>query len=115
MDWAQLLVGTGLGGILASVVNAVINRRRLGADADKVDAEAADVVTKTALTLVEPLRKRIGELEQEVETLRTKVRETTHELDLCRDASRLKDYRIREQNDELLRLRQQGRLPAEGT
>lgn len=97
-----LLSGT-FGAIVKEVVQSLLNRRRLGADADKIDAEAekavaegADVVTKAALALVEPLSRRIHELDNEVETLRAKVRETTQELETCRVQGRAKDRRIRE-------------------
>lgn len=104
MDLGELLIGLGAGGVLVAALQAFISRRKLGAD-------TAAVLSKTAIDLVKPLSDRIHELEEEVEMLRTKVRAAAQELDDCRTASRTKDYRIREQNDEILYLRQQQRLP----
>ncbi|MFI7073550.1 hypothetical protein [Micromonospora sediminicola] len=58
------LVG-GAGGVAALV--ATIMQRK------KIKADAADVITDTALTLVEPLRARVTELEVEVKGARTQV------------------------------------------
>jgi hypothetical protein len=57
----------GLGG-LGALVASVLGRRKL-------KAEAADVITDTALTLVEPLQRRVRELEAEAEQARRKWRE----------------------------------------
>lgn len=65
----------GLGG-LGALVASFLTRK-------KVRAEAADVITDTALTLVEPLQRRVRELDDEVTELRRKVRSTT---DLLADA-----------------------------
>lgn len=46
----------------------------------KFRAEAADVLTDTALTLVEPLQRRVRELDEEVAELRRKVRVATDYL-----------------------------------
>ena len=56
----------GLGG-LGALVASFLTRK-------KVRAEAADVITDTALTLVEPLQRRVRELDVEVTELRRQVR-----------------------------------------
>lgn len=105
-----VLLSSTFGVLARTVYDSVVNRKKLGADTEKVDAEAADVVTKAALALVEPLSRRIHEVEGQVEKLRDKVQETTNELDACRAASRAKDSRIREQERELDELRAQRRM-----
>jgi hypothetical protein len=45
-----LLSGTG-GAVINTGVQNLLNRRKLGADTDKVEIDAADVVTKAALVL----------------------------------------------------------------
>jgi hypothetical protein len=60
---------TGLGALVASFLTR-----------KKVRAEAADVITDTALTLVEPLQRRVRELDEEVTELRRKVRSATDVL-----------------------------------
>ena len=62
----------GLGG-LSALVASFLTRK-------KVRAEAADVITDTALTLVEPLQRRVRELDVEVTELRSKVRSATDVL-----------------------------------
>jgi hypothetical protein len=62
----------GLGG-LGALVASFLQRK-------KVRAEAADVITDTALTLVEPLQRRVRELDGEVTELRRKVRTITDGL-----------------------------------
>lgn len=62
-SWVQTLITVvgllgGAGGI-AALATTLLQRR-------KIRADAADVITDTALTLVEPLRGRVNELEREV-------------------------------------------------
>lgn len=97
-SWVQTLITIvgllgGAGGI-AALAATLLQRR-------KIRADAADVITDTALTLVEPLRGRVNELQSEVAEarreatgarqqaeaanveigdLRTAVRELTHLL-----------------------------------
>ena len=96
MGIGELLVGGGVGAVVLAFVQAVINRRKLGAD-------TAAVLTKAAAELVQPLRERIHELEDEVEKLRDQVKETVAqlrdnqtELDKCHDINRAKDALISE-------------------
>jgi outer membrane murein-binding lipoprotein Lpp len=86
-DLGALLLGGGGGTVLYAVVNAILTRRKLGAD-------TAQVLSKAAIDLVDPLSKRIHELEREVDELRRKVRATTAELDACRDLGRRKDAEL---------------------
>ncbi|MFY1595501.1 hypothetical protein [Micromonospora sp. WMMD737] len=55
----------GAGGI-AALAATLLQRR-------KIRADAADVITDTALTLVEPLRGRVNELEAEVAGARREI------------------------------------------
>lgn len=87
MNIAELLVGLGLGAVLVALINAIVQRRKLGAD-------TAAVLSKTALQLVQPLSDRIHELEAEVTLLRDQVRETTGELEACHEREREKDRKI---------------------
>jgi predicted RNase H-like nuclease (RuvC/YqgF family) len=105
-----LLSGTG-GAVIKSGVESLLNRRRLGADVEKVDADAADVVTRTALSLVEPLGRRIKELETEVDGLRAQVRQAhaelrqaSSELEACRSSERAKDRAIRVKDQTIIQL-----------
>lgn len=87
MGVADLLIGAGAGSIIVAIVNALINRRKLGAD-------TASVLSKAAIELVQPLRDRIHELEAEVDALRTKVKDTVDQLDACQASNRAKDREL---------------------
>lgn len=71
---------SGGGGIYA-VLTSRATRRTLIAGADKTDAEAGEVINRTAIVLLTPLHNRIKELEVEVSTLRRRVREVNDALD----------------------------------
>jgi outer membrane murein-binding lipoprotein Lpp len=89
MDIGQILVGLGGGGILASAVNALLNRRKLGAD-------TASVLSKAAANLVQPLSDQIDRLEAKVKALEGRVTSLTDELDAAHDSNRAKDSLIAE-------------------
>lgn len=76
--WVQILmtlVGVlgGAGG-LAAAAGVILQRRKYRAD-------AADVLTDTALVLIEPLKSRVAELEQETTTARRKAAEAGEQAD----------------------------------
>ena len=76
-DTAVLLAALGFGGALVAVINAVFQRRKVGAD-------ATAVVTAAARELVDPLRKELANERAshyaEVEVERARVAEVREEL-----------------------------------
>ncbi|WP_174526336.1 hypothetical protein [Micromonospora maritima] len=70
--WTSILVTVvgvlGGGGGLAALIGLLLQRRKFRAD-------AADVLTDTALTLLEPLKLRVRELETEVRTTKDNLGE----------------------------------------
>jgi septal ring factor EnvC (AmiA/AmiB activator) len=58
-DWAAILVGLGLGGVLVEGIRFVLHRKGM-------DADAAKTVTEAAVGLVAPLKERINELETDL-------------------------------------------------
>jgi hypothetical protein len=74
---AQLLAAIGFGGALVAVINAVSQRRKVGAD-------ATAVVTAAARELVDPLRQELANERAshaaEVELERSKVAQVREEL-----------------------------------
>jgi septal ring factor EnvC (AmiA/AmiB activator) len=76
-DWTALVTSAlsvlGAGGGLAAATAAVMRWRN-------TRAEAADVITDTALILIEPLKERIKELESDIGRLRSEVLQTADEL-----------------------------------
>ncbi|MEV4760325.1 hypothetical protein AB0J86_35205 [Micromonospora sp. NPDC049559] len=81
--WVQILLSAlgllgGTGGITA-IVTVLLQRR-------KFQADTADVLTDTALTLVEPLKMRVRELESEASNSRQQAVAMHRELAELRDA-----------------------------
>jgi hypothetical protein len=79
--WAQLLISafgliSGAGG-LSMLVTVLMQRRKLRAD-------AAAALTEVALTLVQPLRARVSELEAEALVVREQLAASRREIQLLR-------------------------------
>lgn len=86
-DLGQLLLGGGVGAILATLINALVNRRKLGAD-------TASVLSKTALELIQPLRDQIKELNSQLDRVTVKANNLELRLDDCTAANVAKDEQI---------------------
>jgi len=93
-DVAQwLLAAGGVAGItggLAAAVQSRATRRRLDAEASKLDADTRNVLTQRANTvntmalgLLEPMETRIRQLTNEVDQLRQQVHSLTDRLTLA--------------------------------
>jgi len=65
-EWVGVVVGSTTAG---SLVTAFFNRRKLKAEGNRLDAEAAHVIAQTAVTLVAPLQAQVTELLGRVEAL----------------------------------------------
>jgi hypothetical protein len=82
-DWAHIITSLlsvlGAGGGLGAAAAAALRWH-------KTKADTADVLTDTALTLIEPLRVRIQDLDREILRLRYEVRQTAAELRRLRTA-----------------------------
>ena len=94
MSVADVLIGFGVGSIVVALIQAVVARRKLAADTDKAGAEATSVLTAAALTLVQPLERRIHELTTEVAGLQEQVRTITADLTAARAANQSKDIEL---------------------
>lgn len=89
MEIGNWLIGGGIGVVLVALIEAIRNRRKLGAD-------TVSVLTKAASELVQPLTDRMHELDSEVDRLKSKVQGISAQLDRCRELNRAKDIRIAE-------------------
>lgn len=77
MDTTQIVTAVigvlgGIGG-LGALVGQVVQRK-------KIRAEAADVLTDTALTLVAPLQERVKEVNQEAKDARNEARQAREDM-----------------------------------
>lgn len=69
-SWSQLVEGIAvLAAVAVSLYTLRASRRKTAAEAEASEASAADRVTGAALTLLEPMRARIEQLEQKVQRL----------------------------------------------
>lgn len=59
----SLLTGLLGGGGLAALIAAIAGRRKLRAEAGKLEAESSEVIERAAVRLVESVANRIGQLE----------------------------------------------------
>lgn len=77
MDNSSLTVIVGaivsMFGASATIVTAVWSRRKINADARKINADADAVNAQTALSMIEPLKRRLDELEKDNVTLRVEL------------------------------------------
>ncbi|MFY1671757.1 hypothetical protein ACN27G_17560 [Plantactinospora sp. WMMB334] len=97
--WVQILLSAigilGGGGGIASVAAVLSQRRRFRAD-------AAEVLTDTALALIQPLKLRVAELEAETVVARQQVETATREVSELRMAVREATVMIRRWRSAIL-------------
>ena len=74
--WEALIsAGAALGGLgfIGTVITAIAMRRKVRAEADKTGADAASVLTGSAMSLVEEVRADLLETQHELRALRRHV------------------------------------------
>jgi predicted RNase H-like nuclease (RuvC/YqgF family) len=103
-DWGTALISGGGGTVLASVIGAIRERRKLGADVNKTEADAASVLSEAATALVEPLSRRIRDLEDQLDRVKGKANALEDQLDACRASNRAKDQQLRERDQQIAQL-----------
>jgi hypothetical protein len=82
----------GFGGIAVKIIDARTGRRRTSAEGERIEREADEVMTKVAITLVEPLRDRLAQTEvrmREVEK-RAAEREQEYEREIAELRARVR-------------------------
>lgn len=89
VNWAQaaqqglsVLTTTGVAGLIGKgVFDRIKSKQRAVEGREKRRAEAADVLTDTALTLVEPLKRELAEVRAEATDLRLQVHKAVTEAE----------------------------------
>lgn len=81
-----LLFGGGGLGAMGYLLRFRSERRKLGADTGKIEADAVSVLTGTAVSLIAPLQAEIKRLTEQVTALEARIAEAKKELrDTTRD------------------------------
>lgn len=95
-ELAKWLMAGGGGAILGSIVQAIVNRRKLGAETESAEADTAAVISKTALQLLQPLRDQVRDLTEQLDRVKGKAEDLEQRLDDCKRSNRVKDDQIYE-------------------
>lgn len=97
-----LLSSTG-GIVLKTGIQNLLNRRKLGADVEKTDADTASVLSKTALELLQPLRDQVKDLKDQLveanaqlDRVKVKADHLEQQLDECHAHRRRDEQTIHE-------------------
>lgn len=91
--WVQLAGTTFIGSVLAAIINAIVQRKNLGAETDKTRATAADVLTGAAGKLVKDISDDNARLRAEGIVLASRVEELERiERDLARRSEMLLEH-----------------------
>jgi molecular chaperone GrpE (heat shock protein) len=91
----QLLLAGGLGGLVIEAFRAVVQRKKMGAD-------YAEVISQSAINLLNPLERRIKELESELAATQQELADCRAESEQWREEAmreREKFHKAREGND----------------
>lgn len=98
-------LGGGLG--IGTLISAIISRRKITSEAKKINVDAVQVLSDTAVKLLLPMREQLAifgvqlaESQSEVTTLNTRLRNTSRELE---DAQ----VKVANLNDEVSKLTRQ--------
>lgn len=119
-EWVTILISViiavGGGGGLYQLLNLRSTKRNVGASTDKSRAEAADIISDTAMSLLAPMREQLAESQRTIERLTARCAELEASVATERDVSqtrirqleqdiRERDRHIRSQGAEILQLR----------
>lgn len=105
-DVFSLLVALVGGGFLGSLVQGILQRRKLGAD-------YADVIARSATGLLKPLAERVDELQAQLITEQGRARQLSRDLEAAHESLERARTAIRVLRRELTQLRRENQ--AKGT
>lgn len=112
MNWGGILqLASGLGGltVLLAIVSLPWTLKKLRSDTKKTDADAAKVMTESAMAFLAPARAEIGELEKSLKAAKARVNELESEVQQLRTQVSQMSKELTELKDENHQLRSGGR------
>lgn len=106
MDWTPVLlalIGAVGGGGVVAIVQAIANRKKIKAEAHKIDHEAHEIAARAEDILIENYKDRLTVLDQRVNEQEcknslqgTKIGELKEDIQTLRDEIRSRDQKIQE-------------------
>lgn len=84
----QIFLSTAMATVLVAVINALVNRRKLGADVKQTDATTAESLTNTATNILQTIREDNVRLRTESRESRERERRLEDRVDELEDAQR---------------------------
>lgn len=95
MDWAQTAMNLLTSGTVAGIIGAAFARPKTRAEAEKVEADAADVLTGKALTMVSRLEEQVTRAQDRVRDLDQETMQLRRDLAAAHGQVAVLDGRIR--------------------
>ncbi|BBY34912.1 hypothetical protein BST33_00075 [Mycolicibacter minnesotensis] len=84
LEWAGVAAGSGvLGSLITKVFDWKLKTKEASAAIPRLDAEAAQIVANTAVSLMAPLQHQVAELQSRVEALETEYEASQSRLGLA--------------------------------
>jgi predicted RNase H-like nuclease (RuvC/YqgF family) len=114
MDWGTFILAVLGGGGFVALVNALANRKKVAAEAHKLNREADELAAKAESLLIEKYKDRLLRLDQRANDQDKTIDEMRSDICLLRDEIRSRDQKIEEleslktmQQQEILKLQEE--------
>lgn len=114
MDWGAFILAVLGGGGFVALVNALANRKKVAAEAHKLNHEADELAAKAESLLIEKYKDRLLRLDQRANEQDKIIDTMRDDICLLRDEIRSRDQKIQEleslktmQQQEILKLQEE--------
>lgn len=94
----QIIVAVGGGGLIASLITARQTKRKIANDATKSGADAASILSSSAIGLLEPMNQQIRHLEGRLSSVTSELTRVEEEL----RATKIENDSLRNEIRELM-------------
>jgi len=96
MDWGAIIISMFGGGVLVAIINTIANRKKVAAEAHKLNSEADELAAKAESLLLENYKDRLLRLDQRANDQDKTIDEMRDDICLLRDEIRSRDQKIEE-------------------